>query len=924
MSYSPTSSNSNIAVPSCSLIPGGKKVLVICEKPSIARDMAKVLGGSSSGQSDGYISFQYGYISWARGHMLDMAEPSEYRADWENWDWAVLPMIPEGFKFHRSPKSDCRGQLSVLKKLYSQCDLIVNACDAGREGELIWWEILRYCGWGAGLEVPLAGNKPALRFWAQSNTAAGLSEAWEAMQPVETKAGLAQGAYARSEADWLLGLNLTRAATLGFEPPDLGKNKKGFWSVGRVQTPVLALIAQRDDSIITFKSEPFYQIKATFVGKSKDLSSVGGQENYKPFEALVCVPRGMKFFSKDGEDAQSKASTSSEGELTADDKYNKSFLNKEDAELVIKRINSKKDQLWDVKEDTKKSTENPPGLFSLTSLQKWCNQQWGWEAKRTLDAAQSAYESVKTITYPRTDAAFLPVDSKSKVESVYATIVEKYLNTEGLNLPNAAKSPSSSLRSTYLFDDSKLTDHYAIIPTGVIPRDLSTDSGRVWLAVLRRFIVSFSDPAKVSTLSRRLSLDEDLAVVSGKTYDSKGWIEVDNLLSSLTGHKPKDEAGILPLCGKNASVLELNLHKGATTPPKHFTEATLLALMENIHTKFEESEEELKDALAGKGLGTPATRAAIIELLIARKYIMREKKGSTTFLKATNNGHELIKNLRLAKLDFLTQPQLTAQWEEKLLEMENGRGVSRKVFLEQLEGVISSSVDLLKGSAVSNGVKPRVSYQDCPTDTLCPVSGEPVVDKGMYWTFPAFPDVRFYKEIAGKTIELAQMLEVLKGNSPMFSGFVSKKGAKFQAKLEFNKEEKKIKFVFDKDSGLVPQNSDQLCPVTGEPILDHGQFWIFPKNSTKFWKTVAKRKMKLSDYVTLVRDGRTKVYENFISKSGNKFSASLVLKNGEVGFEFPGVGKPMSPKMTGPGAKSKSGSGSSSSSSSGGFKKKTW
>lgn len=900
MSYSSSSPNVSSAVPNCSLIPTSKKVLVICEKPSIARDMAKVLGATSGPSNEGYIAFSGGFISWARGHMLDMAEPSEYRADWGNWDWAILPMIPEGLKFHRKPKSDCRGQLSVLKKLYAQADIIINACDAGREGELIWWEILRYCGWGSGLDVPSLGNKPALRFWAQSNTSAGLAEAWEAMQPVETKAGLAQGAYARSEADWMLGLNLTRGATLGFVAPDLGKSKKGFWSVGRVQTPVLALISQRDDSILTFKSEPFYQIKATFLGNSSEDPSL--QEGvYKPFEAFVCVPKGVKVFGND-----ELESTSEEA------KDNKAFLRKEDAQNVIDRILAKRDHLWDVKEDTKKTTENPPGLFSLTSLQKWCNQHWGWEAKRTLDAAQAAYESDKTLTYPRTDSSFLPVDSKSKTQGVYETLIEKYLTINNYALPTGAKAPQSSARSSYLFDDSKLTDHYAIIPTGVIPRDFSSDAGKVWLAVVRRFIVSFSDPAKVSTLNRRLSLGEDLAVVSGKTYDYKGWIDVDNVLCDLTSHKPKDDSGVLALCGVKANVLDLNLHQGATTPPKHFTEATLLALMENIHTKFEESEDELKDALAGKGLGTPATRAAIIELLIARKYIMREKKGSTNYLKATQNGHDLIENLKSVKLEFLTQPRMTAQWEEKLADMELGKGLSRKQFLDQLSEVVTSSIGLLKASALANGVNSRVSYEQKETGVLCPISEEPIVDKGPYWVFPAYPDARFYKEIAKKEILLSEMIEVIKGSSPLFSGFVSKKGTKFAAKLEFNKSEKKICFFFDQDSGTIPETSDQLCPLTGKPILDHGQFWVFPDNRIKFWKVVAKRKMKLSEYVCLVRDGKSPVFDNFVSKAGNKFSASLNLGKEQVGFDFPDRGIPRNVKMTGPGAKSKAASSGSS------------
>lgn len=893
-----------MSYPLSPLIPSGKKVLVICEKPSIARDLARVLGAGSASPGDGFIPFSLGYISWARGHMLEMAAPSDYRADWEDWQWGNLPMIPEGLKFHRNPKSDCRGQLSVLKKLYSSCDIIVNACDAGREGELIWWEILRHCGWGAGYDIPKVGPKPALRFWAQSNTSAGLSEAWEAMKPVESRAGLAEGAYARSEADWLLGLNLTRGATLGFVPPDLGGNKKGFWSVGRVQTPILALIAERDNCIINFKSEPFYQIKATFLGLDKD-------KEKDTFEALVCVPvnEGIKAFEADETDSDSPGKP----------REQKSFLTKEGAQKVLDRILSNKSESWNVSEETKKSVENPPGLFSLTSLQKWANQHWGWEAKRTLDAAQGAYESDKSLTYPRTDASFLPVDSKSKVQSVYEDIVKHFLAPNNYNLPSGALAPSSSSRSSYLFDDSKLTDHYAIIPTGVIPKDLSSDSGRIWLAVLRRFVVAFSDPAKVSTLKRKLTLLNDLALVTGKSYDYRGWVDVDDSLCGLTGHKPKSDANMLAPCGSMANLLDAKLHQGATTPPKHFTEATLLALMENIHTKFEDSEDELKEALAGKGLGTPATRAAIIELLIARKYIVREKKGATTYLKVTQNGHSLINNLKELRLDFLIAPQLTAQWEEKLGDMEKGVGLSRHEFLVELSNLVSKSIETLKASAQEKGISHRASHQEVDTGLVCPISGEKIIDRGGFWQFPAYPNARFYKEVAKKTLELSQMIDILKGQSPLISGFVSKKGAKFAARLEFSKEDEKLKFVFDQDSGIVAQDCDVLCPKTGKPISDHGQFWTFPENTTKFWKIVAKRKMKISDYVELVREGKTKVFDNFVSKAGNKFSAALVLSKDQVSFEFPDRGKSMSPSMKGPGAKgSKSGAGADKKS------KKTW
>jgi DNA topoisomerase III len=891
-----------MSTPHCPLVPSASegKTLVICEKPSVARDLAKVLGGSSS-PAEGYIPFPLGYISWARGHMLELSEPSDYRGDWKNWAWAVLPMVPDGLKFTRTAKSDCRGQLSILKKLYGQSDVIVNACDAGREGELIWWEILRHCGWGAGLEVPKLGPKPALRFWAQSNTAGGLADAWEAMKPVEERAGLAQGAYARSEADWLLGMNLTRAATLGFQVPiDPKSGKRGFWSVGRVQTPVLALIAARDTEISNFKSKPFYQVKATFQGDS-------------PFEALVLVPEGVKAFVSDAD-----------GPEASEGKDHKNFLTQEDAKTVLDRLLSGRPSPWDVSETTKKSQESAPGLFSLTSLQKWCNQSWSWEAKRTLDAAQAAYESDKTLTYPRTDASFLPVDSKSKMDQVYQSIRSGFLDPEGMALPPWVCMPSTSPRASYLFDDSKLTDHYAIVPTGVIPSNLESDSGKVWLAVVRRFLVAFGPAAQVSTLARRLVFEEtsDVAVVSGKTYDSLGWIELDNVLCTLTGHTPKSPAGLLPKCPSSTPMLEGRLHQGQTTPPKAFTEATLLALMENIHTKLEESEEELRDILAAKGIGTPATRAAIIELLIARKYIKREKKGSTTYVRATETGQQLIANLRGAGLDFLTQPQLTAEWEDKLGQMERGTGLGRNPFLMQLVSEVEDAVEKLKASAPAASFQSAASPEE--TSALCPKSGEPVMDCGNYWVFPGYPDAKFYKSVAQRPIKLEELMTILRdGKGPVMEGFVSKKGAKFSACLAFA--EGKLTFVFEEGTGRTAEETKNTCPKSGQPIMDSGSFWVFPGvPGVKFWKLVAKRKMRLSDYEALVRDGKTKSLDGFKSKAGNDFSAMLILKSDGVGFEFPprGQGSPTTVGMKGPGAKGKS--SSSGHGQDGKKKKKTW
>lgn len=867
--------------PSCPLLSPSEKVLVICEKPSVARDLGAVLGAGPD--AGGYLPFPGGFISWARGHLLELAPPSSYRDDWASWTWEVLPMVPEDLKFQSAVKKGCGEQLSVLKGLYKKADVVVNACDAGREGELIWWEILRHCGWGFGLAPGVPGPKKALRLWAQSNTAGGLTEAWDTMRPISDRQGLAEASYARSEADWLLGMNGSRAATLCFPPPTLG-GKRGVWSVGRVQTPVLALICERDDEISKFVPKPFYEVRLGFDGPA-------------PFEASLLVPDGYPPFVPDGEQA----------------KEPKGFLRREDAQAVLESLLAARPAPWDIRDEEKVGNENPPGLFSLTDLQKWCNQAWGWEASRTLDAAQAAYESAKTLTYPRTDCCHLPVDSKSKMDGVYTSIRSGFLDSR-LTLPAWSLPPSASARASVLFDDSKLTDHYAIVPTGVIPADLDSDAGRVWLAVVRRFLVAFGPAAKVVSLKRRCthSSGGQVGVAAGKRYADRGWLSADDLLAPLLGQDPKADPSTLGSCPAALPLGSGRLHEGKTTPPKHFTEATLLSVMENISSRLVSDEEEVKEAMAGKGLGTPATRAAIIELLVARSYIQRHRKGAAVSLRGTESGHTLIGNLKSASLGFLTVPDLTADWEASLAAMEKSKEAGgRRPFLSSLLIEVARVVDALRkrasDSPVSGGARPRVE-----TSFVCPLSGKPVGDLGTFWDFPGFRG-RIPKVIAGRPFSAEEVAKVLSGEGVVFEGFLSKKGTKFAAGLKPNPDTGRFDFVFPErqiaDSGA-------LCPVTGKPIEDHGGFWVFPDRDARFWKSVAKRPVSIEEYSQLVRDGRTAVLDGFVSSKGNKFSAHLVLKpDGSVGFDFPNSGGggggggggrgPIKPAMRGPAAKSR-------------------
>lgn len=848
------------------LLPSGVQgtVLIICEKPSVARDLAAVLGGGRP--QSGFIPFSLGAISWAVGHMLEQVPPQAYDPSWKSWRWETLPMVPPNNLFKTEVKESCKAQLAVLKSLYVKSDVLVNACDAGREGELIFWEIVRHCGWGSKAYPPSLGDKPYFRFWAQSNTAEGLLEAWQRMKPGGDWLGLASSAYCRSEADWLLGMNVSRAATLAFPVP-LVEGKRGFWSVGRVQTPVLSLVADRDDQIEKFVSEPYYEVRLRFGSETS-------------FEATLLVPKGVTPF-----DVESKEP--------------KCFLSKESAQEALRRVEGSLSFLWTVEDEVKEGKENPPALFSLTELQKWCNQTWGWEAKRTLDAAQAAYEEAKTLSYPRTDSAFLPEDSVEKMEEVYLK-VSGYVSSrvsESLDLFSPLKSP----RRDWLFDNSKISDHYAIVPTGELPKDLESDSGRVWLAVVRRFLVAFSAPALYSTVRRRLSFVgelRDVAVASGKVYSHWGWLSVERGLAALTGAPAKSPPEELPRLDSPSVLLAgARLHEGKTTPPKHYTEASLLASMENIHTRLGSEEEDLKEVMSRKGIGTPATRASIIELLLGRGYMQRVKKGSTGYLKVTEEGFRLVRSLRSSNLGALTEPLLTAEWEQKLLLIERG-SYSRQTFMKELLEMVLDVVGTLRRGASAASK----SLGDSPG--LCPVSGGPVLDRGSFWEFPGYPEARFYKTVASRQMSFEEVCEVLRGSERIFDGFVSKKGAKFSAGLRWDQEARRMSFSFDDSRGAV---LGELCPRSGEPVRDRGGFWEFPGLEAKFWKTMAKRPMRLDEYMLLVRDGKTPVLEGFVStSSGKSFSASLVLESGgKVTFSFPPRSwTPTSPGMSGPGKSS--------------------
>ena len=562
--------------------------VVLAEKPSVARDIAVFLGAKA--RHDGYFEGNGYQVTWAFGHLVSLKDPEEYDPALKRWTLATLPIVPETFQLKLIDNTGSAKQFKIIKSLLKSAEELICATDAGREGELIFRYILSLSG---------CEKKPVKRLWLSSLTDEAIKKAFDSMRPGSDYDFLYAAARCRSESDWIVGLNATRNFTVRYGGGGI------LWSVGRVQTPVLALIAQRDDEIRNFISLPFWELKTSY---RKSIFKFKGDR----------------------------------------------FNTENDAEKLLKEI---QDQPFVIqKVEAKQEKTYSPSLYDLTDLQRDMNKRYGISASETLQIAQSLYES-KAISYPRTDSKFLGSDMKGEIPKILHQLQSiKQAEISQLDL----KALSFSTR---IINDKKTGEHHAIIPTGKLPGQLAPKAEHVFQAIVLRFIAAFypqcvKDVTTVEGVSNKV-----LFQAKGVQIVSPGWMA---LYSKETEDldKSKDEEQKLPLF----TVGETGPHdpfvkQGKTEPPKHFTEGTLLSAMETAG-KFVE-DEQLKEALKQKGLGTPATRAAIIETLLKRNYIVRDKK----VLTATNLGRYLI---ALIQDPNLKSPELTGEWESKLKEIEQG------------------------------------------------------------------------------------------------------------------------------------------------------------------------------------------------------------------------------------------------------------
>lgn len=603
-------------------------IVCIAEKPSVARDIAKILGATEA--RSGYIEGNGYAVTWTYGHLCTLKEPEDYQSNWQGWRLASLPMIPERFGIKLIHEEHIERQFAVIQGLVSQAERVINCGDAGQEGELIQRWVLQLAGCTCPVE----------RLWISSLTDQSIREGFANLRPSKDLDTLYHAGLARAIGDWLLGINGTRLYTL---TDRYSSRQRGVRSVGRVQTPTLALVVDRQAEIENFVPVTTYEMQTTY--------------------------RGTLF----------RADTTQEVEVT--------FAERQRVEELIERI--AKEPLVVQAVEQKKSTEYPPRLFDLTSLQVEANKKFGFTAEQTLRLIQSLYEK-KVTTYPRVDTTFLPEDQYPKVGETLQGIA-RHAKLGGFIAP-LLSSGKPLKKSKKVFDNKKITDHHAIIPTGQLSSGLTPDEEHIYLLVALRYIAAFYPDAKVSTTTVRATVEEYPLRASGKTILVEGWREVLKPDSGKEGDDTsegaKDKEQTLPPFKEGESgPHEPTIRESTSTPPRYYTEATLLRAMETAGKGVED--EELRDALKMNGIGRPSTRAAIIETLFKRGYIIREGKS----LRATPAGIQLIESIQDP---LLKSVELTGRWELKLRQIES-REYDPGQFLNELKAQVTALVSEVRG-----------------------------------------------------------------------------------------------------------------------------------------------------------------------------------------------------------------------------------
>lgn len=811
------------------------KTLIIAEKPSVALDISRALGGFSR-EGDYFENDQY-VLSSSVGHLLGLVAPNDPVRG--KWSFAHLPVIPPQFELGPADKRSTE-RLKLLVKLLKRKDVdsIINACDAGREGELIFRYIVQFSG----------VKKPIQRLWLRSMTQTAIREAFQNLRDDEDLKPLEAAARSRAEADWLVGINGTRAMT-AFNSKDGGFFKT---PVGRVQTPTLAIVNEREERIRQFVPRNYWEVHATFV-------AAAGFYTGRWFD-----PK----FTKDEQDPEKRDSR---------------LWSQTAAQTIVAAC---RDQTGAVTEESKPATQLSPALFDLTSLQREANSRFGFSAKTTLALAQTLYERHKALTYPRTDSRYLPEDYLSTVHQTAQALAAGGSSAAASVQPFAQRLTRESWikPNKRIFDDKKVSDHFAIIPTPQVPKDLSEAEGKIYELVARRFLAVFYPAAEFRVTTRITQVSGHHFKTEGKVLVAPGWL-------AIYGREAQgDDANLVAVAdGETVRTDDIEARGLVTKPPPRFTEATLLSAMESAGKLV--SDEELREAMSERGLGTPATRASIIEGLLNESYLRREGRE----LSPTAKARQLMTLLSGLGVSELTSPELTGEWEHRLKQIEQ-RQLDREAFMREIAQMTQVIVKRAKEYD-----RDTVPGDYATLSTPCPKCGSVVKENYRRYACTSC-DFSIGKHPGGRTFEIPEVEELLsKREIGPLSGFISKMGRPFAALLRIT-DEFKLEFDFgqgnDGDdepvdfSGHTPLGA---CPKCSARVFEHGMNYVCeksvgPEKSCDFrtGKVILQREIPAEQVEKLLANGKTDLLDGFVSSRTNrKFKAFLVRQaDGKVGFEF--------------------------------------
>ncbi len=838
------------------------KTLVIAEKPSVASDLARVLGRVPK-KGDYYENDEY-IIDSAVGHLVELIMPEEIDKEYKRWTLGNLPIVPKKFKLR--PIDRTKKKFQELKKHIARDDVgvIINACDAGREGELIFTYINELA----------KGKKETRRLWMSSMTTDAIKHAFDNLRPGEEMQPLQDAARCRSEADWLIGINGTRGATVQF-----GRRGGTAATVGRVQTPTLTLVYERELEIRNFKPRAYWRILGNF------------GLNAGAYDGIYQKPGFKK-----GDDEHDRADR---------------LWEKEQAEQVLTEVQAAGTAT--VTEEKKRSKQIAPRLYDLTTLQREANSRFGFPAGMTLNIAQSLYEKHKMITYPRTDSRALPEDYGRTVRDTLASLPEPF----AIHAEKALGNDWVHTGNKRIFNNKQVSDHFAIIPTNANPKKLQEREEKIYDMIVRRFIAVFFPSAEHDVTTRLSELGGHTFKTEGKILAFPGWLEVygktvgkadaDSLPAISQADRDRANETSVKLGNPEnspaiADLNEANIEEDSTRPPPRYSEATLLAAMEGAG-KFVE-DEELRDAMKERGLGTPATRAATIDHLVKERYMEREGRE----LAPTQKAEDLIKFLRTFKIDSLTTPELTGDWEHKLRLIEEGK-LTRDEFMQGIVGMTNEMIQNLNAPPPAKETSLRSPLDNTPLmeDHRAWFSQEQLDIKGR-----KIPKISVNKVIGNRKLETAEVATLLeKQEIGPLDGFKSRQGKAFSAVLKLiEKDNGSLRVDMDFGNNGDGNGDDDIdltqfpvigqCPVDQSPVHETPNAYISAGKDAKGKPTFRMARNMLGKALPpeqikkLLTNKKTDLIKGFRSNRTKRlFDAFLLLKDdGGIGFEFP----PRAPK----------------------------